>query len=651
MHTEQFLKAALLLDGKIRGRREEIKSNLIKLTLSEFDEGDEITSKDIRLKLKSSHNLQIREEAIEEILHDLQPGYVKSTGNDKYIVAEPMEFKTLDQRIGSLWNEFQPILSSQIGEIDPYVQRRFKSGFSDFFEEFISILASSVEELEEHQKDVLISDWGKAEEICNEAAEKNNIKQRAIFRDSIKQYLNDPGDGLLELVDSCYTTAVNIDLISKADSIEFPELPERNSTLILDTNVLVSLLAETDPQHELARIVCERTPELEFDLRFTKGTEDELEALIKRCESEMSGLHTGSGNIELANNQFVEDFGRQRNREWQDYIRYLKNWKEVVEEKYDIIRLENQKSPNQEIVEACTEKFLERNSYEVNRHKLGKIDTDAQNLGLIGSYRKHSNWDFGPFVLSFHNSLTEIGIELAKSGEFESIIGDRPTAIQPRSWLKYIMAFTPTETTTDKHNEIAKSIIQISSNFEDDISVDEYMHTLAPKLGVKNNNEQYLKKIIVNHPTLSEDFEKAVSDDDGNQAEKLAREILTDKEYLQAIEDEKEYEETMKDASSRIQELQEEVRELESGTSSGHSDFRSEYARAVEQFQAAINTSIEDSEYSSPPSEDADLSEIKEWVEITIGQINMADIKPKRIVEVKSELEDVLVGIIEQQNN
>ncbi|MBV0903913.1 hypothetical protein [Haloarcula salina] len=653
MDVEQVLRAAPLLKGRLRNRREELKSNLIILTLSEFNEGEQISVSDIQLKLRAKHNIDLEESAVDNILHDLQPSYIQSMGENEYKVLKAASFDGIEDRVLDLWPGYKNILLGHINEMDPYVERRFKSAFSEFFEEYIIELSNSVEELEGKQKEVLLTDWGKTEEFCNRIADSENIDQRKIFRNSIKQYLEEPDNDLLEIVESCYTAAVNIDLLSKEEVIEFPDLPQRNKKLIIDTNILVALLAKTDPQHEIVEIVCQRTSSLDFEIRFTEETERELDSLIEGCKSEMGGLYSGDREIELANNQFVEDFGRQEERAWEDYIGRLENWKEIVAEDYSVKPLEDNRSPDQDIKQESQELFLEHNSYDVTSHKFNNIQSDAKNLGIVASYRKHSNWNFGPFLLSFHHTLTEIGNNIVKSEEYEDMLGDHPIAIQPRSWLNYVMAFTPAEIATDEDKKkTVRSIIKLSAKFEEDINIDEYMHTLAPKVGVEKSNEEHLKRILVNHPTLSEDFEDAVSDNQGNQAERVAREILTDKEYLEQVEEEREYQETIKRASSRIQDLEDELDSLKESTDEGRSgsdevELRSRFSSISQDFSNSMEQSFDESIFDKPPAKDADVKEIKNWIEITVAMLQMNDSDLDASESLRSELEDVLAEAIE----
>ena len=292
-------------------------------------------------------------------------------------------------------------------------------------------------------------------------------------------------------------------MISREDDlISFPELPERNRIILLDTNIIVALLATTDQDHNLARIVCKKSVESGFKLRYTERTATELEELIKGCEREMSGLHEGDDKISLANNQFVEDFAGQPDREWGDYIGYLKSWRSIVETKHDVLPLQDEREPDTEVEKAARDLFLEENNHDVSAGKLANIGTDSKNLGVMVAYRKHSSWDFGPFLLSFHNNLTKIGNRLAQSDEFERSVGKRPIALQPRSLLNYLMAFSSSEVNTADQQEIVKSIIQISASFSDEITVDDYMHTLAPKIGVKSILREYWLTIQLFQMTL-----------------------------------------------------------------------------------------------------------------------------------------------------
>jgi predicted nucleic acid-binding protein len=650
MDQEEVLKAGSLLGGQLNNRREEIKRNLVKLTISEFEHGSEISVEDIQKKCRFVHDVEFDTNMLRDFLNELGGEYVVSTEEDKYKIISRPEFDEVNEQIKPLWDEFENILHLHAENPDPYFKHKIRPAFDGFFEKFMGEIVESIKELGEFQKDTVYTYHSRTEELIEEVADDHNITEKNVFKEAIEDYLSDPGEKLLDFTESCYTTAINVDLIAREeDLINFPEIPDKNSKLIMDTNVLVALLADTDRQHELARIACGRTDDLDFELYYTDETENELRNLINRSENEMNGVYSGDKKIGITNNQFVKDYSNKPDISWDEYINEIKNWKEILEEKYGITKFEFDKEPNQEVVDKTRGLLLQDKQYNIDDGVFRSAQHDSKLMGIAAAERKATTWDFGPFVLSFHNKLTSIGSFLGKDDDMKIISGGKPLALHTRSWLNYIMSFTPVELTCDDKNEIAQSIIQIASDFEEEVTWEQFSHTFAPKVGLENADEESLRKFLANHPELSDGLQEAVDENAGHRAEQISREILTDEEYIETIQEEREFKDRIRGASDRINQLEEEIDELESKLDGEIKDFRSKYEEAISDFQSNI-TEAPKLNIEEPPSADADISNIKDWLQVTAFKINSKEELSDEMQTTGEEIELLLSDAISIEN-
>jgi hypothetical protein len=102
MDQEEVLKAGSLLGGQLNNRREEIKRNLVKLTISEFEHGSEISVEDIQKKCRFVHDVEFDTNMLRDFLNELGGEYVDSTEEDKYKIISRPEFDEVNEQIKPL---------------------------------------------------------------------------------------------------------------------------------------------------------------------------------------------------------------------------------------------------------------------------------------------------------------------------------------------------------------------------------------------------------------------------------------------------------------------------------------------------------------------------------------------------------------------
>jgi hypothetical protein len=520
--------------------------------------------------------------------------------------------------------------------------------------EFLFEITESVEELNKYQKDSVYTKYGRTDDLIDEVIENHRISDQVIFRDAIKQYLQDPGQELIKFTEDLYTTAVNRDLLAKEDEyVRFPQIPQSNRKIILDTNALVPLLADTDDLHHLTATVCNKSLKEDFELFYTPGTAEELDDLIDYSNSMQTGVYAGNSRRGNSSNQFVKDYGRKRDISWSEYHSNLRGWRETLEEDFDIREIDWDTVPNEKVKEKTVNKLIESTGEISNQQFFNKVKHDGDLLGLVATERVRSDWDFGPFVLTFHEPLAELGKEFSEDSEIKNISGGRPLALHPRSWLNYLISFSSVEFKSGDQEQISLALLSAASDFNETMDISDYVHHFAPKVDVELEQESNLEKLLVNH-RLSDQLEDAVDNGENLRAEKISREILTDQEYLETIKEEREYEESIQMASSTIEDLESRIEELENQTesqSSSHktdpeSSFRTSYREKYTQFRSSFPQRLSKTDFPKPPDHQSDMENIKEWLQITTATITTSEDLPDQVEELQPQLEELLAEAI-----
>jgi len=523
-------------------------------------------------------------------------------------------------------------------------------------------LTSSVEKLNEYEKNSIYTHYGSTDELLQDAIDSLDYKipEEEIFKDTVENYLKDPEKELLSFINNCYTSAVNKDILEREnDFVDFPSVPDRNRKLILDTNTLVVLLADTDDLHPLMSSVCDKSSsdEVNFDLHYTSQTADELDDLIDHSNRIMSGV-PNSHKDSSDNNQFVDDFGNKKDTEWEEYVEYLRNWREFLEKEFSVTEIDFNFTPNKKIKNETRRRLIEKSEGMLDEFWLEKYAHDWELLGTVARSREFSEWTFGPFALTFDDDLNEIGREFRDEGEFNNIVGDQTLTIHPQQWLNYLIAFSSVDINSEDREKFSMAVLQATSDFDEGLDIYEYIHKFAPKVDVDVDNEENLKEILLNH-RLSDELEEALEEDEDIRAEKVSREILTDKQYLDRIEEQSEYEDRIEFQESTIDELKDEVRDLREQIDPDASDdaaiinesqFRTSYRECSTKFRSNLSVHIRETPFSDPPSYQSDIDSIKSWLQNITAELNNINSSEYNIGDIEQDLENLLADAIRLSN-
>lgn len=642
MDKQLVAKATPLVERKLADQRSENKKGIVKSILSLNDCPNTITPKNISRLTKKKYNIDLDQTessvnttAILELL--VQDGTLKKNDDGTYDIINKPEAGDFDELLKPVWDEFSERIKSSHPDIDiHFANKTIKKCFEDFLEIYLEQLLDSSEELSEFSTDELYSiDLGR---IINNSIGSRSLEHEEIYKSEIKKYFEDPGDELLKLVNKYYMTVINIDLLSKEESLDFDEMPGGSKILILDTNVLVALLCEKDRSHSLASAVCERSKEVGFKLVYTPDTRDELRRLIRGSKYEMDGFHSGPENIDAIRSQFVRNYYQRDDIGWEDYLSEISDWPRLLKLNWGISELDGVEETNKEVYDFAydTLRQLERISEEdMDRANQNKIEHDARIISIAGAMRDDvdDNFKHGPYIITNHNNISTCG-EIGKRKFWDERI-----VIQLRTWLNYLSTFTPSDISKSNENELAKAIIDVSKGPEK-LDIENYPRIVAPKVGLEEKDEDVLADYFVNHP-LSTKMEKALEDDRGDEAERLAKEMLEDEDRLDRFIEIRDNDEKVDELRSSLSEVREkweierekreqleEVVEKQkriqvnlnvsaTASASAESDienFNNELNNFIELLDSRLPEGYEQSDLPEPPDDEAGMDEIASWL-------------------------------------
>jgi len=235
---------------------------------------------------------------------------------------------------------------------------------------------------------------------------------------------------------------------------------------------------------------------------------------------------------------------------------------------------------------------------------------------------------------------------------------DYNIAVHPRQWLNYLLAYTSVEFDEDDWDNIARGILDMSTSFDEEWTIEKYARVLSDKLD-HGGNPETLKKFMIESPK-SRDIKQGLREKDGNKAEKAIAETAGNKNFCQAFKNSLEADERVDQMLETINQQREKIDELESNqdesstvvevdassetnvnqnvdaTSQSGSEATSTAVSSAQSKQELVNNvnkfiemldmnlegGIENSDVPSSPEDPSNLEETKQWLNNFVDYVN-----------------------------
>jgi len=433
-------------------------------------------------------------------------------------------------------------------------------------------------------------------------------------------------------------------LISKEQ--EMPEilLVDEVGFLLIDTSFLVALMCNTDPTHALALAVTMQCKKRQVPLHYLDITKKEMNSLIHGSKIEMMGLIV-EGNPSVIRNQFVRDFKEHLKMEdyisWPDYYAELSNWETLLKLYWDVgIFLEKYEIDQDtvDIVEhwlpILDQKRLDKRIsvnpfYNKPPRDQQQIHHDAVCLGAIAASRKNLDKmrSIGPWFLTFDNLVFRLG-------EFHTQIDEQKLnlAIQPRTWLNYLLIFSKLDFEKGDQDAIAEALLIFTTHeHETRITLDDYAKLIAEKFNLTREDAKLIKEIFLKSP-LNAELTRALELGHGGDADRVTQDIINNKDFIDSVLNQRKTKEDLKRVASTLKETVMQLREERAAREaleriSGYNiciktdvrttvevNLETQINGLVSLLKAQLPEGFEKYNLPEPPKGDAKLTKIKGWL-------------------------------------
>jgi len=651
-------KSLPVLSGRLRNRRERIKENVVSYAIARIGDQTIVSVEDVS-EVLSDEGFSLDESDIQKRLYSLvQEGDLEHISDNRFRMKSTEDFEDFDDKIDRLWEEFREELLEEYDDVDfVNLDEDMKEVFQLFFKELYTAVFDTTEELVESEVDPLT--YVDSTEILDNLIDSHRIHKRNVYKEAILQYLENPSEILTEVTRILYTATINYHILKSGKDIDFNSIPAEGKVLFYDTNLLVSMLCKSKDLNPIVSAVTKRSDDLDFEQYYIPETAQELDELIRMSKREMDDIGTLPPNSEPVKNELLEEyyFGDEFGS-LSEYHSYLSDWRTYVQVQFNLDEYDGDLQQDDAVFEWARETIREfdkaSGDLDVSKKDSDNIQLDAKLLAVLATLRDEidSDLDVGPNVISRDKDV------LRTSNSGQPHFWDYNIAVHPRQWLNYLLAYTSVEFDEDDWDNIARGILDMSTSFDEEWTIEKYARVLSDKLD-HGGNPETLEKFMIESPK-SRDIKQGLREKDGNKAEKAIAETAGNEKFCQAFKNSLEADERVDQMLETINQQREKIDELESNqdesstvvevdassetnvnqnvdaTSQSGSEATSTAVSSAQSKQELVDNvnefiemldmnlegGIENSDVPSPPEDPSNLEKTKQWLNNFVDYVN-----------------------------
>jgi predicted nucleic acid-binding protein len=274
--------------------------------------------------------------------------------------------------------------------------------------------------------------------------EKFNYALRKTFQEI---FTNKEFSKILAFMTENYLLIELLNLDPALNMLESKLLQKR--VLFFDTNVLISLIIDSDMHHEITIKLVNLMKQLNVRMVYTERTKEEILQTLNKADisyKELSARIKRTAVLENINNIYIRDFYRKRAKNpfltWEGYFLTLKNKFEEYLSNYGINLLKVEQFSIDENLFDYVKNLVKNEALSVgNIKEPNVVEHDAHHILLIRRYRQEEKDPLGP-LLWFITYDTSLYFVDKKLNEYLNVV-EAPSSIEVDVWLSFISPFIP----------------------------------------------------------------------------------------------------------------------------------------------------------------------------------------------------------------
>lgn len=520
-----------LIQGELVDSRYEIHEIIVKRVLSKKQKNDIINIDELKEEILDEFNFgDFPDELLYKILDNLvSVDYLRFHNND-YELINIVEYKNIDFVINECYKEFVDFFKAEYKNFDPFIHKNFKVSFEECLYVIVGVF-SEQEDFYNNQIEALNQNL--IENDLIKIANNNGINSPKQFVSVFFNYLNSGTEKITDFIYISYRVAITYDLLRKGSILSQKSCDiGKGGILILDTNSIISLICRTDSRHKLITSTIQLSQKLKCDVCYTEKTKLEYNRLLKGADGQMRSNRFAKGKY-IADNQLINDFVRQKGGMWGDYYAEISDIELYLRLKYEINLAEYdnliQDEKFSEYIKGIYPSVLQLLQKERQKDA---IEHDIYLFSLSIHLRNNEpNMVFNcPWILSFDNALNFVNKLLVE--RFELPYG---YVLHPRYWLDTLLTFSNIQLDEANKKDIVNAILcHMIIPEKMTLNLDQYAKLISNKLGLTEENEELIKRIITISP-LKRNLDLALESNNAEGVSKITSEIFIDSDLIDKV--------------------------------------------------------------------------------------------------------------------
>lgn len=450
---------------------------------------------------------------------------------------------------------FKEFIESMKNDYNPVFHQRFRDAFYDLIRETYKIILESKNIIKLNLDTV---DFKSNIELMKEIILYHNITNVSKFLDQYYNYLSSDSIEKNKLILSIVQYAISIDILERGSELYTASRNyEEKGILIIDTNIITSLILKSNRFHETVESMISLSNKLGFKIYYTNGTKLEFERLIEGANYNITKRRSYS---ELdRNNELVFDYLKDGSvPNWSDKLTYYNSFSIILEREYKITILEESMTDDDlDFSEFLREVY--RISMMTHKERLTQaIEHDIKIIQFMYNFKTKDQLKLfdSPWVITLDNLLIYVsGYVMRKK------VSDCDYCIHAQKWFDLLIPFCDIEDLRTNQKRFALAILKYSIiPFNNKLSIKEYTKLLANKFGLEGADSEIILKIISKSRRQFQ-LESSLERNGSNDTKNITYEIFTNDKLIDELLEKKQDQKT-------IERLKESIRQSRSESES-----------------------------------------------------------------------------------
>jgi predicted nucleic acid-binding protein len=526
-----LIEVVPILGSDITKYREEVHDRII-LNAIHILNSDNFTINELNDKIDEIFEIKYPKE---RLIHHLEKLFINNIEYSKGRIHLTQEIPPVTNEINDLIEIcFKEFINKMKEEYNPALHQRYRDTFYELIYETCKNILSSTNIIKLNMDP---TDFGSNNLKMEEIVRSHNLPNVSKFLAHYYGYLSSESLNKDNIILSIFQYAISLDILERGSELYTASKDyEEKGILVIDTNILTSLILKSNRFHETVESMITLSHKLGFKIFYTSDTEMEFERLIEGANYNISKRKSYS---ELdRDNELVHDYLKDNSVEnWADKLIYYNSFKLILKRDYEITVLEEPITED----DADFSEFL-REVYRISMmtHKVRlplAIEHDINLLNLMYHLKTKDSIKMfdSPWIVTLDNLLIYVSGYVMRKKETNC-----EYCIHAQKWFDLLIPFCDIEDIRNNQKKFVSAILKYSIiPFDNRLSLNEYTKLLANKFGLEGVNSDIILEVI-SRSRLQYQLEYSLERNSIKDTKNITYEVFTNDKLIDELLEKKE---------------------------------------------------------------------------------------------------------------